>query len=120
MKREWRVHLALILCFATVTSQLQIPVLASEIKPKVGSDTKRSSKVLHGNRVGSLPNQAGRLAPASMLSGGIKVHPLSTTKHVGHSRPSQSGQGKPEFASIPGQSSTLMPDGRVLLLGGQR
>lgn len=110
MKELLRSYLALILSFSTMTGQMPAPAMAS---------SPAAPKAIAGYRGNWNPGR-GSLSLAPELPPGPRTlisTPRSNTKASRHSK--QSVPTSSSSVQLPGQSSTLLADGRLLLLGGE-
>ena len=120
MMEECRSYLALVLCFVMATSPLQAPAVASGTAVKARVAGKRWSdghasqfnnifRDAHPSpRLGLriLHNKKEDLVRSASLYSGVQSGAIQAASQI-------------VAASLPGQTTTLMPDGRWLLLGGR-
>jgi YD repeat-containing protein len=108
-----RTCFALILCFTIATSPLQAPA--------IGTSHPRSARPLGWELDQTTQPSKKALSPAlrgHFLSDGVL--PVGRTQSVEVGQLGSGATGNPGRSQlVPGQTSTLLPDGRLLLLGGR-
>src|SRR5882724_1128543 len=115
MKIAFTSCLALILCFSSVAGKMPERTLASSpAKLTVKMATHVVGRNGGSRKVRDAVHSALRVAPRAET--GPSVLRANNRTLRGHLTPQSSPDGP---SSLPGQSSTLMPGGRVLLLGGE-
>ena len=110
MKNDVKKHLAILLCFAVFCAQF--PAGASMLSSRGGAPVRTWGKSL------SSPRTVRALTHSAPIKAPVPPAPSTGIMRNRHTGQNKANSQSPA-ASLNGQSSTQLPDGRLLLLGGE-